>query len=76
MTESYIHHITAQAKMNFHIYKTGMLIVNCKGRATCTKSSEVKPDLCEDRDQQCSIKYKSERKTDRTTKVNFNFRQN
>ena len=72
MTENYIHHITDQAKMNFHIYKTGVLIVNCKERTTCTNSSEVKPDLCEDQDQQCSIKYKSKRKADRTAKVNFN----
>ena len=33
--------------------------VNCKERTTCTNSSEVKPDLCEDQDQQCSVKYKS-----------------
>ena len=33
--------------------------VNCKERTTCTNSSEVEPDLCEDQDQQCSIKYKS-----------------
>ena len=33
--------------------------VNCKERTTCTNSSEVKPDLCEDQDQQCSIKYTS-----------------
>ena len=33
--------------------------VNCKERTTCTNSSEVKPDLCQDQDQQCSIKYKS-----------------
>ena len=73
MTESYIHNITAQAKMNFdRIYKTGVLIVNCKERITCTNSSEVKPDLCEDQDQQCSIKYKSKRKPVRTAKVNFN----
>ena len=26
--------------------------VNCKERTTCTNSSEVKPDLCEDQDQQ------------------------
>ena len=46
--------------------------VNCKERTTCTNSSEVKPDLCEDQDQQCSVKYKSKRKADRTAKVNFN----
>ena len=33
--------------------------VNCKERTTCTNSSEVEPDLWEDQDQQCSIKYKS-----------------
>ena len=33
--------------------------VNCKERTTYTNSSEVKPDLCEDQDQQCSIKYTS-----------------
>ena len=32
----------------------------------------MKPDLCEDQDQQCSIKYKSKCKADRTAKVNFN----
>ena len=31
------------------------LKVNCKERTTCTNSSEVEPDLCEDQDQQCSI---------------------
>ena len=45
---------------------------NCKERTTCTNSSEVKPDLCEDQDQQCSIKCKSKCKADRTAKVNFN----
>ena len=32
----------------------------------------MKPDLCEDQDQQCSIKYKFKCKADRTAKVNFN----
>ena len=32
----------------------------------------MKPDLCEDQDQQCSIKCKSKWKADRTAKVNFN----
>ena len=36
-----------------------LMQVNCKERTTCTNSSEVKPDLCEDLDQQCSVKYKS-----------------
>ena len=36
-----------------------LLTLNCKERTTCTNSSEVKPDLCEDQDQQRSIKYKS-----------------
>ena len=31
----------------------------------------MKPDLCEDQDQQCSIKCKSKWKADRTAKVNF-----
>ena len=45
--------------------------INCKERTTCTNSSEVKPDLCEDQDQQCLIKYKYKCKADRTAKVNF-----
>ena len=36
-----------------------LIYVNCKERTTCTNSSEVEPDLCEDQDQQYSIKYKS-----------------
>ena len=51
---------------------TGIFRVNCKERTTYTNSSEVKPDLCEDQDQQCSVKYKSKWKADRTAKVNFN----
>ena len=46
--------------------------VNCKERTTCTNSSEVEPDPCEDQDEQCSITYKSKWKADRTAKVNFN----
>ena len=46
--------------------------VNCEERTTYTNSSEVKPDLCEDQDQQCSLKYKYKCKVDRTAKVNFN----
>ena len=38
-------------KIGYHFW------VNCKERTTCTNSSEVKPDLCEDQDQQCSIKH-------------------
>ena len=48
-----------------------MDLVNCKERTTCTNSSEVETDLCEDQDQQCSKKYKSKLKADRTAKVNF-----
>ena len=47
-------------------------MIDCKERTTCTNSSEVKPDLCEDQDQKCSIKYKYKYKADRTAKVNFN----
>ena len=49
-----------------------LLEVNCKERTTCTNSSEGKSDLCEDQDQQCSVKYKSKWKADRTANVNFN----
>ena len=62
---------TVQTTLTF-LYDNQTLQLNCKERTTCTNSSEVKPDLCEDQDQQCSVQYKSKWKADRTAKVNFN----